>query len=742
MAISQSATEGRTSVNTHATSKGRFGTVAGVLVPNILTILGLILFLRSGWVVGQAGLLLALVIVLLSNVITLFTGLSLSAIATSMHVKTGGNYYMISRSLGLEIGGAIGVPLFLSQAISVAFYVIGFTEALRALPTFQSYDARLISTAIVLLFGVIAYLGADFALKIQYVVLAALGAALLSFYAGGWNTIGTPTWQPSYMDGVGFWQVFAIFFPAVTGITVGASMSGDLKDPGKSIPSGTIGAILITSVIYVITIVWLSIHATPAELVSNPLIIQEIARWPILIFIGVWAATLSSALGSVVAAPRVLQALAFDRVAPRWVAAQLGSKTEPRMAVLITATIAVFIIWLGDLDFVAPVITMFFLNTYGMTNLAAAIEKLVGNPSYRPSFDTHWGISLLGAVGCYGAMFLINPAATVAAIVISYGIYFYLERRSIKRTWGDVRTGIWLTMARIALLGLEEQAWHIKNWRPNILVFTGQPHNREHLVEMAEWLSVGRGIVTFYQLMISGAGPMANRGLRERARAQIRDYIQDREMTAFAEVDVVPNFHMGALTAAQTYGIGNLKANTVLMGWSGTTEGCVTQLRLLRDLQFVDKSVLIYDYDDERAFGKRKVIDIWWSGPNANGALALVLVHIIRQHVDWRQSTVRLLRIVTGEDGRTQTRVHMEQLLQEMRVRATPVVIVETDRTRTFTETVAQQSKDADLIVLGITTPKTGEELAYAEELNRLLGQIGTTLLISSPWDESLLKSE
>ncbi|MCB0132051.1 MAG: amino acid permease, partial [Caldilineaceae bacterium] len=349
-------------------SKGRFGTFAGVFTPNVLTILGLILFLRTGWVVGQSGLFLALIIVLISNVITLLTGLSLSAISTSMRVRTGGNYYLISRSLGLEIGGAIGIPLYLSQAISVAFYVIGFTEALLAVPYFQAMDARLISTLVVLLFGGIAFIGADFALRIQYVVLAALGVALLSFFAGGWGTISTPTWTPSYSPGVGFWTVFAVFFPAVTGITVGASMSGDLKEPGVSIPRGTLASIFVTALIYVAAVIWLGLHGTPTELVENNLIMQQIARWPVFIYVGVWAATLSSALGSVMAAPRVLQALALDRVLPRWLASQMGSRTEPRVAVLLTTAIAVLVVWLGDLNYVAPIISMFFLNTYGMTN--------------------------------------------------------------------------------------------------------------------------------------------------------------------------------------------------------------------------------------------------------------------------------------------------------------------------------------------------------------------------------------
>ncbi len=180
-----------------------------------------------------------------------------------MRVRTGGNYYLISRSLGLEIGGAIGIPLYLSQAISVAFYLIGFTEALHLLALLRHIDARLITTAVVLIFGIIAYIGADFALRIQYVVLAALGAALVSFFAGGWDCVVTPTLTANFTEGSCFWTVFAVFFPAVTGITVGASMSGDLKDPGKSIPRGTLASIVVTAVIYLATVDLARLHGTP-----------------------------------------------------------------------------------------------------------------------------------------------------------------------------------------------------------------------------------------------------------------------------------------------------------------------------------------------------------------------------------------------------------------------------------------------------------------------------------------------
>ncbi|MCB9159018.1 MAG: amino acid permease [Caldilineaceae bacterium] len=718
--------------------KGRFGTFAGVFTPNVLTILGLILFLRTGWVVGQAGLVGALVIVALANAITLLTGLSLSAIATSMRVRTGGNYYLISRSLGLEIGGAIGIPLYLSQAISVAFYVIGFTEALLSIPFFQTMDARLISTAVVVLFGVIAYIGADFALRIQYVVLAALVGALISFFAGGWGDTLAPTLTPAFTPGVTFWAVFAVFFPAVTGITVGASMSGDLKDPGKSIPRGTLASIVVTAAIYLATVIWLALHASPSDLIANNLIMQEIAAWPLLILIGVWAATLSSALGSVMAAPRVLQALAFDNVLPRVLGARMGSKTEPRVAVLVTTALAVAVVWMGDLNFVAPVISMFFLNTYGMTNLAASIEKLVGNPSYRPRFNIHWSVSLLGALGCYGAMFLINAPATVVAIVISYGIFFLLERRSLQRTWGDLRSGLWFTLARYSLLNLESTRFHAKNWRPNILVFTGQPHNREQLVALADWLVRGHGIVTFTQLLIGDVGQIVESNLREAARKRIRAYIQDRRMLAFAEVDIAPDFYTGALTVAQSHGVGGLEPNTVLLGWSRTPEGRTRQIELMHALAGLGKSVLFLRYDGERGYGKRRVIDVWWGGRGGNADLMLLLAYIISQHRSWADANIRLLRIIDGEEGRAGTLAHMQATLDAVRVLATPVVIVR-GADQSTQEVISTWSQESDLSLLGLRIPAHLEDAEYSRRVDRLMAQMGSVLLVRSAQNEDIL---
>ena len=720
-----------------ATPTARFGTFAGVFTPNVLTILGIILFLRTGWVVGQAGLWGALAIIALANAISLLTGLSLSSIATSMDVRAGGNYYLISRSLGLEIGGAVGIPLYLSQAISVAFYVIGFVEAMEAVPMLAAFEPRVLATGVALVFVGIAYVGADFALKIQFGILGVLVAALVSFFAGGWGAVEAPTTAASYTDGVSFWVVFAVFFPAVTGIEVGISLSGDLKDPSRSIPRGTIASILVTSVVYVCAAVWFATHLSPAELIGNTAAMAEIAAFPVLILAGVAASTLSSALGSVLAAPRTLEAVSTDRVVPKWMASRMGSPTEPRAAVLLTGAIAVGVIWAGDIDAVAPVITMFFLNTYGMVNLVAALEKAVGNPSFRPTFAVPVLVPALGALGCYGAMFLINAPATVAAIVVTYGIYFALRRRETVEAWGDVRSGVWTSLARFALLKLEARAPDPRNWRPNLMVFTGQPHNRERLVALAGWLSLGRGVVTFSQLITGVAGDPNKPRLRRTARERIRAYIRENRMAAFAEAQIVPDFASGAVAVAQSHGVGRLEANTVLMGWSGTPGGRATLLRVLRDMSDLGKSVLFLRVHEERGFGDHETIDVWWGGRGGNGDLMLLLAHLVRRHRDWDGARLRVLRMVGRPEAVERVREETERLLEAVRVEAEVAVIVRADRDRPFADLVGEHSAEVDLTVLGMPRPPSDD---YGEDLEALAAAAGTVLLVhnGAPGEASL----
>ena len=598
-----------------------------------------------------------------------------------------------------------------------------------AIPGLNALDPQILATAVALMFVGIAYVGADFALKIQFGILAILAAALVSFFAGGWGEIGAPTMEASYTDGVSFWIVFAVFFPAVTGIEVGISLSGDLKDPSRSIPLGTIASIVVTALIYIAAAVWFATHRSPLELIENTAAMGEIAAIPVLILAGVAASTLSSALGSVLAAPRTLQAVSLDRVVPRWMASQMGSPTEPRAAVLLTGIVAVAVIWAGDLDVVAPIITMFFLNTYGMVNLVAALEKAVGNPSFRPTFAVKWWVPALGALGCYGAMFLINAPATVAAIVVTYGIYFALRRRQTVEAWGDVRSGVWTSLARFALLNLESRGGDgdVRNWRPNLMVFTGQPHNREHLVALADWLSLGRGLVTFSQL-ITGAVEDPNKpALRDSAQERIREYIRNHRMQAFAEAQIVSDFATGAVAVAQAHGIGRLESNTVLMGWSRTPGGRAMQMRLLRDFAALHKSVLFLRVDDERKLGAQKTIHVWWGGRGGNGDLMLLLAHLIARHRSWDRAALRVVRVVGRPEGVEGVREDTERLLAAVRVEAEVDILLRENRP--FTDLFAEHSRSADLTVLGMQRPDA-EDTDYAENLDALAELAGTVLMV------------
>jgi amino acid transporter len=276
-----------------------FGTFAGVFTPTLLTILGVIMYLRVGWVVGNAGVLGGLLIIALANGITLCTGLSLSSIATNTRLEAGGPYAIISKSLGFEIGGSVGVPLYLSQALAVAMYVFGFREGW--IWVFPDHSALLVDLAIFLVVFVIGYLSAGLAFRIQYGVMAIIGASLVSIFLAPEFLAGTgaadiqlwgnyPGSPEDGFQGTNFWLVFAVFFPAATGIMAGANMSGELKNPRKSIPLGTLSAIGISVLIYVALAIWVARTASPGELVENYTVMIDKALWGPIVLAGLLGA--------------------------------------------------------------------------------------------------------------------------------------------------------------------------------------------------------------------------------------------------------------------------------------------------------------------------------------------------------------------------------------------------------------------------------------------------------------------
>jgi len=718
-------------------SKRRFGTFGGVFTPNVLTILGIILFLRLGWVVGNAGLRNALIIIVFSNVITFLTGLSLSAISTNIEVKTGGSYYLISRSLGLEVGGSIGIPLFLSQAISVAFYILGFSESI--ISTLPVQNLKLIATIVLIIFGVVAYIGAGFAIKIQFFILGLLGLSIISFFLGPGNPDVAINYSANYSEGYTFWTVFAVFFPAVTGIMTGASMSGDLKKPAVSLPLGTLLSVGITFLIYTFCALKLAANASVDSLINNNMIVKDLALIPQLIVLGVWASTLSSALGSIVAAPRTLQALSYDNVIPKMFGSQLKSKTEPRAGVLLTFLIALVVIQLGNLNFVATIITMFFLNTYGMINLTAGFEKLVGNPSYRPQLKIPSILSFLGAFGCYYSMFLINRIATVIAIVVSYGIFLFLKSRYLNQVWGDVRNGIWFALSRFALLKLESSQWSPKNWRPNIMVFTGLPQHRRSLTMVAEWLSEGKGIVTLFQIVPGEIESESSKGMKEIGSKNIKQFIAENNLGVFGEVHIIRNFLKGVKIIVQAHSIGGLKSNVAMFGWSRDPEKQKNLMCLIRDLVTLKKSVLILKHDEEKSFGKFSTIDIWWGGRGGNGAMMILIAHLISLNAQWRRADIRVLMVIDNPKGIEKARNNVKSILKDARLKAEVYVLTKKAPDQPIEEVLGEYSGKTDLTIIGTAVPQACQEEDAAGKLRNMLKYTGTTLIVRSTEAEDIL---
>ena len=713
----------------------RFGTFGGVFTPCVLTILGVIMFLRFGSVVGQAGVLYALVIVAASKVITGLTGLSLSAIATNTRVKGGGAYYLISRSLGVEFGGAIGLVFFLAQAISVAMYVIGFSEAFVGSMPAANASPTIVATVTNVAVFVCVFIGAGWTIKIQYFILALLVGSFVSFLAGAIPVVEPAVLRmnltPHYSDGESFFTMFALFFPAVTGIMAGANMSGDLRDPARSIPRGTLAAVAVTAVIYLGMALLLGCSRPHTALTGNSLVIADIARWPLLITMGVFAATLSSALGSMMGAPRILQAFARDNVFSwlRLFSVGSGHRGEPRRAIVLTFLISQICILSADLNTIAPLITMFFMVTYGLLNLATFYEAITKNPSYRPRFRyCHWTTSLAGALGCMAVMFLIDWLWAAVAIVAIGSLHWFIGRKEVEARWGDLQSGILFERTRRNLLRLEDELYHPKNWRPIVLALSGAGWNRPHLAVYGHWFTTGHGILTLGQVI---QGEVEHRLERRIAQESIlHDFIREEGLEAFPAVVVAPYLSDGIEALVQCQGLGALRPNTVLLGWPNSPERIEAFGATLRTVAGLNRSIVAVRFakePDDAWLVPRGTIDVWWRG-RKNGELMLLLAHLLTTNNEWRQRPIRLLRVIENEAGREEVTRHLIELADHARIRATPKTIVSDDPRRVIQE----MSRRAAVVLMGFEAPEEGDEQAFSDRMELWAGDLRRVVFVDS----------
>jgi amino acid transporter len=698
----------------------KLGTFYGVFTPTLLTILGVIMYLRFGWLVGNLGLAKVIPIVLIANMITLITTLSFSAVASNTQIGAGGAYFVISRSLGIEIGGAIGLPLFLSQALSVTLYAYGLAESLRFV--WADLPLQTVTFGIIVMVGLLAYFGAEKVLKAQLPLLLLVFLSIMALGIGAMlhSKVDAIPLRGGTGD-IGFWAGFAVFFPAVTGVMAGLGLSGDLKNPMHSLPRGAFSAVLVGLGVYLVVPVLLVLGASGEELRNDPLVWTRIAPLgPVLILPGLWAAIFSSALGSILGAPRTLGAMARDRLAPRLFSRVKDGQPDLLPALVFSVLLALGAVFLGDLNNVATVVTMFFLTVYGTVNFVAAFEALSGDPSWRPSLASPWFINLVGGVACMAVMVLINPLVGLLAVILELVLWLALSRSERKSGWGDARRGLYESLIRWALVRLARHPMTPRNWRPHILVFVEDIRTELDLVRFGDWFSQGRGVVTVCKLLVGDL--MNDPPESEVTRDEMREILATEGVVAFPEVDIVKGLVDGIVAVSQANGIAGISSNTILLGWPSSSHLQVDFLRAMRRLEALKKSLIFARIRPQllypRANSERRIL-IWWGGLQRNGDLMLLLTFLLTRNSSWRRAKVHIMSLATTELVQQKNEKFLRELVDEIRIDAKIHVLLK-DPDEKVAEVIRRESADAEVVMLGLATPEKGKETEAAQRMEAL----------------------
>jgi len=725
----------------------KFGAFAGVFTPSLLTILGVIMYLRLGWVIGVAGLWGTLAIIILAHVISLSTGLSISSIATDKKIKAGGIYYILSRSLGLPIGGSIGITLFVGTALSISLYIVGFTENFLSLPALKSLfqidmvtmdHIRYVGSTVLVILLIIALISTKFAIKTQFYILGAIAISLISIFLGlvlnsHIDPVGTERIEP-FRD-FRFEEVFAIFFPAVTGFTAGVAMSGDLKNPKRDIPRGTMLAILSGLIIYVMIAIGFYYFVSQELLLNNYNFLLTVAWIPLLVIAGIWGATLSSALGGILGGPRIIQKIANDRIVPRFLGIGQGVNNEPRIALILTFIIAEMGILIGDLNIIARVVTMFYLTAYGFINLAFALEKWA-SIDFRPSFRISMWNGVVGFVVCFAIMFKLDTVAMLAAMFILVMVYMLISRKKLNLAMGDVWPSVAASLMRKMLTALDKKKPTERNWTANILLFSGGNTIRPHLLNFSRWI-VGRyGMVSNFHLVENKTSKV----LFPKSEQSFEDNHLAEEEGIFSRRQDCRNVYEGIESISATYGFSGVEPNTVMLGWGRQTEDPVRFARMLKYLTALNLNLVLLDYNQEKGFGQYKHIDIWWRGGSNNGNLVLALIKFIRTSYEWRNAKTRLLIVNPVDSKKKKIEKQANNVLDHMRIDA-EVLVLNNQRENMFIhDLIMKHSSNADLTFLGIPEIVEGQENDFIFRTDILIKNLGTVALVKASSFFSVLR--
>uniref|UniRef100_A0A8C9X0U8 Solute carrier family 12 member 6 n=1 Tax=Sander lucioperca TaxID=283035 RepID=A0A8C9X0U8_SANLU len=841
----------------------QMGTFMGVYLPCLQNIFGVILFLRLTWVVGSAGVLQALCIVFICCCCTLLTAISMSAIATNGVVPAGGAYFMISRSLGPEFGGAVGLCFYLGTTFAGAMYILGAIEILlmyiapkAAIFVSKNPEGegaamlnnmRVYGSICLLLMSLLVFVGVKYVNKLASIFLACVIVSIVSIYIGalvsafkpphfpvcmlGNRTINgheidenqcktTYLWKqfcqgpeinatcdqyflsnnfseiegiPGLASGIiseNLWSsypsrgdvlekaslisthdahpastqqpyVFAdittsftllvgIFFPSVTGIMAGSNRSGDLKDAQRSIPIGTILAILTTSIVYLSSVVLFGtcidgvlLRDKFGDSVKGNLVVGTLA-WPTpwVIVIGSFFSTCGAGLQSLTGAPRLLQAIAKDNIIPFLRVFGHGKANgEPTWALLLTALIAELGILIASLDLVAPILTMFFLMCYLFVNLACGLQTLLRTPNWRPRFSYyHWTLSFLGMTICLALMFISSWYYAIVAMVIAGMIYKYIEYHGAEKEWGDGIRGLSLSAARYALLRLEEGPPHTKNWRPQVLVLLKLDEDAHvkspRLLTFANQLKAGKGL-TIVGTVVSG-NFLQSYGEALAAEQTLKHLMDKERVKGFCQCIVAQKPREGISHMIQSSGLGGMKPNTVVMGWphawrqSEDPQSWKTFINTVRVTTaahlalLVPKNISLFPSNSEPC--TEGYIDVWWIVHD--GGMLMLLPFLLRQHKVWRKCGMRIFTVAQMEDNSIQMKKDLATFLYHLRIEAEVEVVEMHDSdisAYTYERTLMMEQRSQMLRQMRLSKSDREREAQLVKDRNSMLRAVQMT---------------
>jgi solute carrier family 12 (potassium/chloride transporter), member 4/6 len=714
----------------------KLGTLNGVFLPCLSSIIGIILFLRLTNITGQAGCIYTTVIVLASTLSTFLTALSLSAIATNGEIQAGGPYYVISRTLGIEIGGSVGLLFYLGTTLATTMYILGAVEAIQRSFTFH-FDARLVSLVLIFMVSFIISIGVRYVnmasnffllvvlLSIFSYILGVVLFALDRFH-GLLNPQDRifldnlwPNYQPDPVTGMtpNFWSLLAIFYPSVTGILAGSSRSSSLESPSKSIPVGTLGAIGLSTTIYIVTVWLFGLTIANPVLINDKFVIAAVA-WPYerFVAVGVIFSSIGAALQTCAGAPRVLSAIAIDNAVPFLACLKpKNPDAEPTKAIWFTWVLASIPAMAGNLDHITPFVTMFFLLMYSGINLSCFFLSFLKSPGFRPTFTFfHWSTSLIGFIWCLTLVALVTNVTSVTIVsLLLLILYVCSKKQKAQKEWEDIGNVLRYVIANSTLKSLARTQFtdfHAKNWRPQIMTLvetdnSGNPTNL-HILYLASQLQHGSGgvhIATSVLHRQNGLDHYGTYDLIVQAKTSLKSHMKRFGLEdGFAQVIATTESTSQAVWSAVTHaGLGPLSPNAILMAYPNIRKEDHENedyLKTLRGIMNMKKALLVFkgsnSYLQKHSQSIKAVnsIDIWWIVHE--GGLLLLLPHILSKHKSFSAAKVRLFVVASSPtENPERLREAVVDHLQRVRIAATVQVI---DLSNT---TIAEDMREIDQTV-------------------------------------------